>query len=226
MTGATGNTPGEVRPLTRTERRLKRTRHRTAQRRYREKNKEALREKARTQMQLHRARIQKSPELKAEAKELRHDTDARYRERFGEDAFNDIYLPQFAIHGNQTHKLRFVKETEKAAAARLATTAPRDGKLHTIKTQIVRNCIENPPSRWNWTDPIHPNHRNHPQPPELPPNGGAAKTSSQEAQSLSGSEPGEPQLPNTWDSMGGASSVSAGDLERNQRRPLKGRFKK
>ncbi|KAJ7042211.1 hypothetical protein C8F04DRAFT_1176383 [Mycena alexandri] len=42
---------GQVRPLSRAERRLKRSKHRAAQRRYHEKNKEALRAKARTQMQ-------------------------------------------------------------------------------------------------------------------------------------------------------------------------------
>ncbi|KAJ7024577.1 hypothetical protein C8F04DRAFT_1270117 [Mycena alexandri] len=137
MTGTTGNTSTEVPPLSRVQRRLKRQQHKLAQRRYREKNKEALRAKARTQMQMYddyRARIQMSAELKALAGDSRREADASYRERcgqkkiiarFGEGSFDDIYLPQFAIHGNNTHKLQFVREPEKAAEARLAKEARR-----------------------------------------------------------------------------------------------------
>ncbi|KAJ7021768.1 hypothetical protein C8F04DRAFT_1273343 [Mycena alexandri] len=132
MTGTTGNASTEVRSLSRAQRRLKRHQHKLAQRHYREKNKEALRVRARTQMQAYRARIQKSQDLKALARESRREADASYRERcgqkkwiarFGEGPFDDIYLPQFAIHGNNTHKLQFVRETEKLAEERLAKEA-------------------------------------------------------------------------------------------------------
>ncbi|KAJ7030684.1 hypothetical protein C8F04DRAFT_1186537 [Mycena alexandri] len=146
MADTPGNASAER--LSRAQRRVKRLKHRAAQRRYRERfvdlwtrgwhgadrdspkrNQDALRAQARTQMQVyevfslvtmrHRARIQKSEELKAQAREVRRETDAGYRERrgqkkiiarFGQESFDDIYVPLYAIHGNDTHKLRFVEE--------------------------------------------------------------------------------------------------------------------
>ncbi|KAJ7030943.1 hypothetical protein C8F04DRAFT_1263442 [Mycena alexandri] len=68
------------------------TEHMLAQRRYREKNKQALRAKARTEMQAYRARIQNSEELKALARESRREADASYQERYA-----DFYEPRSSL---------------------------------------------------------------------------------------------------------------------------------
>ncbi|KAJ7858712.1 hypothetical protein B0H14DRAFT_2577679 [Mycena olivaceomarginata] len=105
---------------------LKHYKHAEAQRRYREKNLEKTREKARQRMQLLRSRAPCTAESMAMAAKKRYARDADYREslrkrrvswpfvfypthcrtidrkfvaKFGEDAFFDFYLPQHNLRG-------------------------------------------------------------------------------------------------------------------------------
>ncbi|KAJ7473897.1 hypothetical protein B0H11DRAFT_2236376 [Mycena galericulata] len=103
--------------------------HAEAQQRYRDKNKDALREKARLEMQKsHRAAIKDSEERQAMAQEARREVDADYRERqrqkkfiqkFGRRAFEETYVPLYKIYGNRTGKLKFKLEDKAVTEARL-----------------------------------------------------------------------------------------------------------
>ncbi|KAJ7126722.1 hypothetical protein C8R44DRAFT_873848 [Mycena epipterygia] len=121
----------EAPPQIRTrQERLRRLKHKKAQQKYREKNEanlEVEREKARLRMRAHRAAIKESPQKKKLASEQRREADSNYRERqrqtqwiekFGKDKFRECYLPQYEIHGNQTHKIKWELETKEQAKAR------------------------------------------------------------------------------------------------------------
>ncbi|KAJ7693721.1 hypothetical protein B0H14DRAFT_3531067 [Mycena olivaceomarginata] len=79
--------------------------HAEAQRRYREKNLETIREKAR---QPYDPELPRTAESMAKAAQKRYARDTDYREslckrkfvaKFGEDAFFDFYLPQHKLRG-------------------------------------------------------------------------------------------------------------------------------
>ncbi|KAJ7736637.1 hypothetical protein B0H16DRAFT_1466537 [Mycena metata] len=77
--------------------------HAIAQRKYRER---------------HRAAIKESEEKTKTAREQRREVDAEYRERqrqkhwikkFGQQSFEDVYVPLSRIHGRNTSRLQFVR---------------------------------------------------------------------------------------------------------------------
>ncbi|KAJ7170636.1 hypothetical protein C8R43DRAFT_1120395 [Mycena crocata] len=109
--------------------RLHRLKHNNSQRKYREKNKDAVKERAKMQMREYRARVKNNEESKKAAADKRREADADYRERqrqkkyiakFGEQAFQDLYAPLYRIHGNQLAKqrLKFEWDDENGEAER------------------------------------------------------------------------------------------------------------
>ncbi|KAJ7441336.1 hypothetical protein B0H11DRAFT_2252226 [Mycena galericulata] len=86
----------------------KRMKHAQAQARYRERNLESTREKARQRMENLRNKIRASRKSRQQAAEQRRALDADNREvdrkrkfiaKFGEDAFHEYYMPQHKIQG-------------------------------------------------------------------------------------------------------------------------------
>ncbi|KAJ7164583.1 hypothetical protein C8R43DRAFT_946401 [Mycena crocata] len=123
---------------------LRRLKHKIAQRRYRERNLEVLRDEARNRMQEHRTKIKQSKELTEQHRELRRETDADYRERmsacddvgdkaeaerlivhskfrqkFGQERFEKDYFPLLRFHGNETGKLKFLWKDQAETTAQL-----------------------------------------------------------------------------------------------------------
>ncbi|KAF8209731.1 hypothetical protein K438DRAFT_1753378 [Mycena galopus ATCC 62051] len=104
--------------------RVRRAEHAQAQKRYRERNGDALREKAKDRMKKYRQAIEQNEEKKKQVAEQRRKVSADYRERkgqkrwiamHGEDNFHKIYLPLYRIYGNQTWKLPGVMGLAKPA---------------------------------------------------------------------------------------------------------------
>ncbi|KAJ7036058.1 hypothetical protein C8F04DRAFT_1258433 [Mycena alexandri] len=124
---------------------LRRKKHALAQAKYRERNTDTLREKARESMKKsvfkfkfyinprlpkamhrHRAAIKESEERTKAAREQRREVDTEYRERqrqkdwikkFGQEPFERIYVPLSRIHGHNTSRLPFVRGTQADADA-------------------------------------------------------------------------------------------------------------
>ncbi|KAJ7083936.1 hypothetical protein B0H15DRAFT_951691 [Mycena belliarum] len=87
----------------------KHARHSEAQRRYRERNLESTRAKARERMQRQRSKIL-SPEQRQDKAEKRREKDADFRQlqrsrkfvaKYGYATFIDLYLPEFEAQGKK-----------------------------------------------------------------------------------------------------------------------------
>ncbi|KAJ7699118.1 hypothetical protein B0H16DRAFT_1749487 [Mycena metata] len=116
--------------IQRRKERLRLKKHALAQQKYRERNGEVLREKARESMRRHRAAIKDDAKKSKAAREQRREIDAEYRERqrqkrwikrFGEQSFKDYYIPLSRLHGRETSKLQFNSQQDATSTMPLRT---------------------------------------------------------------------------------------------------------
>ncbi|KAJ7667889.1 hypothetical protein DFH06DRAFT_1126579 [Mycena polygramma] len=127
-------------------------RHAQAQQRYRQKHCAALRVQARERMRLHRAAVKADEFKKNKIAEWCRDTDADYRERkfikkFGEDRFDEVYMPLYRIHGNKTGMLPFVKESKAQQERKLAQGPRLPSRSHSaLGVSLDLACTMAPPS--------------------------------------------------------------------------------